>query len=35
MVYYGVLDRVPHGRDEGETIDLTWLRRHDEFTAAR
>jgi predicted dithiol-disulfide oxidoreductase (DUF899 family) len=31
MVYYGILDRVPRGRDEGEPADPTWLRRHDEF----
>jgi predicted dithiol-disulfide oxidoreductase (DUF899 family) len=31
MVYYGILDRVPHGRDEGEPADPTWIRRHDEF----
>jgi len=31
MVYYGILDRVPRGRDEGEPADPTWVRRHDEF----
>jgi predicted dithiol-disulfide oxidoreductase (DUF899 family) len=31
MVYYGILDRVPRGRDEGEPPDPSWLRRHDEF----
>jgi predicted dithiol-disulfide oxidoreductase (DUF899 family) len=31
MVYYGILDRVPGGRDEGEPADPTWIRRHDEF----
>lgn len=31
MVYYGILDRVPRGRDEGDPADPTWLRRHDEF----
>jgi len=31
MVYYGILDRVPRGRDEGEPADPTWIRRHDEF----
>ena len=34
MVYYGVLDRVPRGRDEGDPADPTWLRRHDEFANA-
>jgi predicted dithiol-disulfide oxidoreductase (DUF899 family) len=34
MVYYGILDRVPHGRDEGEPADPTWIRRHDEFANA-
>jgi predicted dithiol-disulfide oxidoreductase (DUF899 family) len=33
MVYYGVLDRVPYGRDEGEPADPTWIRRHDEFAS--
>ena len=35
MVYYGILDRVPRGRDEGEPADPTWIRRHDKFSAAR
>jgi predicted dithiol-disulfide oxidoreductase (DUF899 family) len=35
MVYYGILDRVPLGRDEGEPADPTWMRRHDEFADAR
>jgi len=35
MVYYGILDRVPRGRDEGEPADPTWIRRHDEFADAR
>lgn len=30
MGYYGVLDRMPKGRDEGEGIQL-WIRRHDEY----
>jgi predicted dithiol-disulfide oxidoreductase (DUF899 family) len=34
MVYYGVLDRVPRGRNEGEPADPTWMRRHDEFADA-
>ena len=33
MVYYGILDLVPKGRDEGDTDDPTWLRRHDEFAS--
>jgi predicted dithiol-disulfide oxidoreductase (DUF899 family) len=35
MVYYGILDRVPRGRNEGEPADPTWMRRHDEFANAR
>jgi predicted dithiol-disulfide oxidoreductase (DUF899 family) len=35
MVYYGILDRVPRGRDEGEPADPTWMRRHDEFADPR
>jgi predicted dithiol-disulfide oxidoreductase (DUF899 family) len=35
MVYYGILDRVPRGRDEGEPPDPTWVRRHDELAGAR
>ena len=35
MVYYGILDRVPRGRHEGEPADPTWMRRHDEFADAR
>jgi predicted dithiol-disulfide oxidoreductase (DUF899 family) len=31
MVYYGILDRVARGRDEGQPADPTWVRRHDEF----
>jgi predicted dithiol-disulfide oxidoreductase (DUF899 family) len=34
MTYYEILDRVPHGRDEGEPAFPTWMRRHDEFAAA-
>src|SRR5207248_3721175 len=34
MVYYGILDRVPRGRDEGDPADPSWLRRHDEYDAA-
>jgi predicted dithiol-disulfide oxidoreductase (DUF899 family) len=32
MPYYGILDRVPKGRDEAEGFQL-WLRRHDEYEA--
>jgi predicted dithiol-disulfide oxidoreductase (DUF899 family) len=35
MVYYGILDRVPFGRGEGEPADPTWIRRHDEFAESR
>jgi predicted dithiol-disulfide oxidoreductase (DUF899 family) len=35
MVYYGILDRVPRGRNEGEPADPTWMRRHDDFADAR
>jgi predicted dithiol-disulfide oxidoreductase (DUF899 family) len=31
MVYYGILDLVPQGRDEGEPPDPSWILRHDEF----
>ena len=34
MVYYGILDRVPNGRDEGEPSSPAWIRRHDEFALA-
>jgi predicted dithiol-disulfide oxidoreductase (DUF899 family) len=34
MVYYGILDLVPRGRDGGELSDPSWIRRHDEFAAA-
>ena len=30
MGYYGILDRAPLGRDEGEEWQL-WIRRHDEY----
>lgn len=30
MSYYGILDRTPKGRDEGEAFQL-WIRRHDEY----
>ncbi|HWF51534.1 MAG TPA: DUF899 domain-containing protein [Solirubrobacteraceae bacterium] len=34
MVYYGILDRVPRGRDEGDPPQPSWIRRHDEYEAA-
>jgi predicted dithiol-disulfide oxidoreductase (DUF899 family) len=30
MGYYGILDRMPNGRDEGAGFQL-WIRRHDEY----
>jgi predicted dithiol-disulfide oxidoreductase (DUF899 family) len=30
MGYYGILDRTPKGRDEGEAWQM-WIRRHDEY----
>ena len=33
MAYYGLLDRTPMGRDEGDS-EVFWLRRHDEYGAA-
>jgi predicted dithiol-disulfide oxidoreductase (DUF899 family) len=30
MTYYGLLDRTPRGRDEGDEPTM-WLRRHDEY----
>jgi predicted dithiol-disulfide oxidoreductase (DUF899 family) len=33
MVYYGLLDRTPKGRDESATRPL-WVRRHDEYETA-
>ena len=34
MVYYGILDRVAKGRDEGEPASPAWIRRRDEFASA-
>jgi predicted dithiol-disulfide oxidoreductase (DUF899 family) len=34
MTYYGILDRTPLGRNEGEPASPTWMRRHDEFATA-
>jgi len=31
MTYYGILDRVPLGRAEGQPIFQSWIRRHDEY----
>jgi predicted dithiol-disulfide oxidoreductase (DUF899 family) len=33
MGYYGILDRAPRGRDEGEGFQL-WIRPHDEYDNA-
>jgi predicted dithiol-disulfide oxidoreductase (DUF899 family) len=33
MGYYGLLDRMPKGRDESPS-DALWLRRHDEYAGA-
>jgi predicted dithiol-disulfide oxidoreductase (DUF899 family) len=33
MSYYGILDRAPKGRDEGDGFQL-WIRRHDEYDHA-
>jgi len=30
MGYYGILDRTPRGRDEGDSSEA-WIRRHDEY----
>src|SRR6266540_2843333 len=32
MGYYGILDRAPRGRDEGDASQF-WIRRHDEYRA--
>jgi predicted dithiol-disulfide oxidoreductase (DUF899 family) len=34
MSYYGILDRVPKGRDEGDDGMGPWVRRHDEYNKA-
>ena len=34
MVYYGILDRVSKGRDEGEPASPAWIRRRDEFATS-
>lgn len=33
MVYYGILDWVPLGRDEHDPTYQSWIRRHDEYAA--
>lgn len=33
MGYYGLLDRLPRGRNESATEPL-WVRRHDEYNVA-
>jgi predicted dithiol-disulfide oxidoreductase (DUF899 family) len=30
MGYYGILDRTPKGRDEGDASQM-WIHRHDEY----
>jgi predicted dithiol-disulfide oxidoreductase (DUF899 family) len=32
MTYYGILDRVPRGRDRREPPDPFWIRHHDRYT---
>jgi predicted dithiol-disulfide oxidoreductase (DUF899 family) len=32
LAYYGILDRAPKGRDEGDPPEM-WIRRHDEYEA--
>ena len=34
MGYYGILDRTPAGRDEGDAWQL-WIRRHDEYERSK
>lgn len=34
MTYYGILDRVPRGRESGEPADPFWIRHHDRYEAA-
>ena len=33
MGYYGILDRAPLGRDEGDLAQI-WIRRHDEYASS-
>jgi predicted dithiol-disulfide oxidoreductase (DUF899 family) len=34
MAYYGILDRVPRGRDEHDPVYQSWIRHHDAYEAA-
>ena len=34
MTYYGILDRVPRGRDEADPHYQSWIHRHDEYEPA-
>jgi predicted dithiol-disulfide oxidoreductase (DUF899 family) len=34
MAYYGILDRLPRGRDEDDPVFQSWIRRHDEYGQA-
>jgi len=34
MVYYGILDWVPSGRDEVDPVYQSWIRHHDQYAAA-
>jgi predicted dithiol-disulfide oxidoreductase (DUF899 family) len=34
MGYYPILDRLPKGRDEGDSGSEHWVRRHDEYEAS-
>jgi predicted dithiol-disulfide oxidoreductase (DUF899 family) len=34
MTYYGVLDRAPQGRDEGEGFQV-WIQRRDEYATGQ
>jgi predicted dithiol-disulfide oxidoreductase (DUF899 family) len=33
MTYYGILDRMPSGRDEHDPVYQSWLRHHDRYEA--
>jgi predicted dithiol-disulfide oxidoreductase (DUF899 family) len=34
MTYYGILDRVPRGRDGRDPVDPFWIRHHDRYQKA-
>jgi predicted dithiol-disulfide oxidoreductase (DUF899 family) len=34
MLYYGILDRVPHGRDEHDPVFQSWIRHHNRYERA-